>query len=87
MRTLWWVGIGEALTLLLLVGNRVTVDAPSLSQGVGPLHGLLYLVGIALVWTTTRAARPRVLALVPGIGTLLAAATAPTELGRDRAPG
>ena len=46
MRTLWWVGIGEALTLLLLVGNRVTVDAPSLSQGVGPLHGLLYLDGV-----------------------------------------
>ena len=81
MRTLRWVGLGEALTLVLLLANRMTLDDPTLSRGVGPLHGLLYVVGIALVWTATGARRPRLLALVPGIGTLLAARATSSQHG------
>jgi hypothetical protein len=71
-RWLRWVGVGEAATLALLLANLATAHNRSLAQGIGPLHGLLYLAGIALVWTATRAPRARLLALVPGIGALLA---------------
>ena len=72
-RALLIVGALEALSLLVLVVNLVTVHLAPLASALGPVHGLLYLSGIGLTFRATRATRPRLLSLVPAIGGLLAA--------------
>lgn len=63
----------EALTLVLLFVNLVTVHVRPVTALGGPLHGTAYLAVIALTLllpgATTAA---KLLALVPGIGGLLA---------------
>lgn len=72
-RGLWVVGALEAASLAVLLVNLATVNAPALSQAVGPVHGLLYLVGIVLVWSNRLPALSKVVVLIPAVGTLLAA--------------
>jgi hypothetical protein len=72
-RRLWVVGVLEAASLAVLLVNLVTADDPALAQAVGPVHGLFYLIGIALVWTQRLPAVAKVLVLIPAVGTLLAA--------------
>jgi hypothetical protein len=62
----------EALSLLILFGNLATAHHPAVAAAVGPLHGTAYLVVILLTWTGGYARRTRLLAVVPGIGGLLA---------------
>lgn len=70
---MWLVGALEAASLAVLLANLATVDSPALSQAVGPLHGLLYLVGIVLVWSNRLPVLSKVVVLLPAVGTLLAA--------------
>ncbi len=71
----------EAVTLAVLLLNRLTVGADPVAGLVGPVHGSAYLAVIALAWLGGLPRRTRLLALVPGIGGLLAdrAATAAAD--------
>ncbi|MEU6387766.1 DUF3817 domain-containing protein [Streptomyces sp. NPDC046939] len=76
----------ELGTLLLLLGNLVTVHHPAVSSVMGPAHGCAYLFVIGAVWRSRQAdGAARTYALIPGIGGLLAerrlAATAPAATG------
>lgn len=62
----------EALSLLVLLINLATVHIRWIATLVGPVHGCAYLLVIGVVLRTARAARPRWLAVVPGVGGLLA---------------
>lgn len=66
------VGVLEALSLVVLLANLATGHDPAIAQLVGPVHGLLWLTGIVLAWRSTRRSLPRGLALIPGVGALLA---------------
>ncbi|WP_375423935.1 hypothetical protein [uncultured Friedmanniella sp.] len=74
---LWWVGSTEALTLAVLLVNLATVHVGGLAAALGPVHGLLYLVGVVLVWSSRSRWSARLLVLVPAVGTLLALRVAP----------
>ncbi len=63
----------EVLTLLVLLGNVLTVHDPSLSSVIGPIHGFTYLavvVSALLIEGTPK--RVKVLAWIPVVGGLLA---------------
>jgi hypothetical protein len=62
----------ELVSLLVLLANLVTVHARAVATLVGPLHGCAYLLVIGSTLAATRRGRPRLLALVPGVGGLLA---------------
>ncbi|WP_181779875.1 DUF3817 domain-containing protein [Pseudonocardia pini] len=62
-----WAAALEALSLLVLLLNLLTVHLRPVTQLAGPLHGTAYLAVIALTVALTRG-RARWLALVPGIG-------------------
>ncbi|MFJ3581842.1 DUF3817 domain-containing protein [Streptomyces sp. NPDC090127] len=64
----------EAASLLALLVNLLTTHTPAVSTLVGPLHGTAYLVTIAAAWPAPGAAASgaRWLAIVPGVGGLLA---------------
>jgi uncharacterized protein DUF3817 len=62
----------EALSLLVLLLNLATVHIPSVATLVGPLHGCAYLLVIGATVNASRRRRPRLLAVVPGVGGLLA---------------
>jgi hypothetical protein len=66
MRTLRIAAAAEAVSLVVLLGNLLTVHAAAVSSLAGPLHGSAYLLTIAT------AAGARRYALIPGIGALLA---------------
>lgn len=68
------IGVVELVTLVALLLNLVTVHHPAISGVLGPLHGLAYTATvIAAILTMRGRHRVWVLALVPGIGGLLAA--------------
>ena len=75
-RGLWLVGLLEAASLAILLLNLATADRAQVAQALGPVHGLLYLVGIALVWTNRLPGLSKVLVMIPAVGTLLAARAA-----------
>ncbi|WP_211268776.1 DUF3817 domain-containing protein [Actinoplanes subtropicus] len=62
----------ELVSLLVLLANLATVHARAVATLVGPLHGCAYLLVIGSTLAATRRGRPRLLALVPGVGGLLA---------------
>lgn len=62
----------EALSLLLLLTNLITVHIGQIASLAGPIHGTAYLVVIAMTFLQAAAPRRgRWLSLVPGIGGLL----------------
>lgn len=67
-----WLARLEFVSLVLLLGNFATVRWPALASLVGPIHGCAYLLVIGLVLRRTGDRRTRLLAIVPGIGGLLA---------------
>lgn len=76
-RILEIIGAVELATLVLMLGNIVTVHQPEVSQVLGPVHGLAYtatVIAAALVMSGRH--RIWLLALIPGIGGLLAARAA-----------
>ncbi|MEU8819558.1 DUF3817 domain-containing protein [Actinoplanes sp. NPDC048796] len=64
--------------------NLATIHARPVTQLLGPLHGCSYLLVIGATLAATRRARPRLLALVPGVGGLLAARFSSTGPPADR---
>ncbi len=83
-RTLQIAGTVELVTLVLMLANIVTVHLPELSRALGPVHGLAYTATV-ITAVLLMGGRQRVwmLALIPGIGGLLAArAASPQQLER-----
>ncbi|GGA62265.1 hypothetical protein GCM10011490_10860 [Pseudoclavibacter endophyticus] len=73
-RILTVAGSAELLTLGALLANLVTVHLPQVSSVLGPVHGLAYvLTVIAAVLVMDGRHRVWLLALIPGVGGLLAA--------------
>jgi hypothetical protein len=62
----------EAVSLLVLLLNLATVHIAWIATLVGPLHGCAYLLVIGATLQGTRNTRARWLAVVPGVGGLLA---------------
>ena len=62
----------EAVSLLVLLANLATVHWSSVAGLIGPLHGCAYLLVIGATRQASRRPRARLLALVPGVGGLLA---------------
>ncbi|WP_409185853.1 hypothetical protein F9C11_17060 [Amycolatopsis sp. VS8301801F10] len=76
-RILEIIGAVELVTLVLMLGNVVTVHQPTVSGVLGPIHGLAYMgtvIGAVLVMEGRH--RVWLLALIPGIGGLLSARAA-----------
>lgn len=71
------IGVIECLTLLVLLANVFTAHRPEISSVVGPVHGLCYTAAIVAA-SLASGGRHRVwlLALIPGIGGLLASKAA-----------
>ncbi|MFF5081810.1 DUF3817 domain-containing protein [Actinoplanes sp. NPDC000266] len=65
--------------------NLATIHARPVTQLLGPLHGCSYLLVIGATLAATTRLRPRLLALVPGVGGLLAArfSSTPPPPGRS----
>ncbi|MFE9397456.1 hypothetical protein [Streptomyces flavidovirens] len=76
----------EAASLAALLLNLLTTHTQAISTLVGPLHGTAYLVVIATTWPVPAAASSgaRWLALVPGVGGLLALRRIRSHLRRPR---
>ncbi|MBE1878330.1 hypothetical protein [Myceligenerans pegani] len=84
-RLLHLIGSVELATLALMLGNIATVHAPAISRVLGPVHGLAYTVTVlAAVLVMRGRHRVWLLALVPGIGGLLAGrAASPAPFAGD----
>ncbi|MEU4999978.1 hypothetical protein [Streptomyces sp. NPDC021622] len=74
MRTLRIAAAVEAASLVILLINVFTIHAKPITSLGGPTHGSAYLVAIAMTWAIPAAAgtSARWLALIPGIGAMLA---------------
>jgi hypothetical protein len=75
----------EALSLLVLLINLATVHVAWVATLVGPLHGCAYLLVIGVVPQTARNPRARWLAVVPGVGGLLAERAIRTPISKTPA--
>jgi hypothetical protein len=63
----------EAVTVVLLFANLLTVHWPAVASALGPTHGTAYLVTIVTVLTLPGApGSAKWLAFVPGVGGYLA---------------
>ncbi|GAA2177746.1 hypothetical protein GCM10009847_05060 [Leucobacter tardus] len=80
-RALLRIAAGVELgTLALLLLNMFTLDWPEVSRILGPVHGLAYIGTIVCAALTAEGRyRPWLLALIPGIGGVLAARTVHTS--------
>ena len=64
--------IAEALTLVVLFGNRALTHNEVVASAVGPVHGICYLLLLLLAALATHMSRvARWLSVVPGVGGLL----------------
>ncbi|GAA4608964.1 hypothetical protein BJY16_007099 [Actinoplanes octamycinicus] len=80
----------ELASLAVLLLNLVTAHLKPITSLGGPIHGCAYLFVVILTATNTAARTARLLALVPGIGGLLALRHDSVDRGRagaDRAGG
>ena len=83
----------ELLSLVVLLGNLATAHLPQITSLGGPVHGCAYLFVVVLTaWHPQASPRARLLALIPGIGGLLAYrairhARPATATGSRRRPG
>ncbi|MGP3752290.1 MULTISPECIES: DUF3817 domain-containing protein [unclassified Streptomyces] len=63
----------ELVSLVVMLANLATVHLGPVSSLMGPTHGCAYLVVVIAAWRHERATSAvRALAVVPGIGGLLA---------------
>jgi hypothetical protein len=72
MLLLRWAARFEAASLLVLLLNLATVHVQWVATLIGPLHGCAYLLAIGATLQVSRSARIRWLAVIPGVGGLLA---------------
>lgn len=74
------IGAVELATLTLMLLNVFTAHTPTVSRILGPVHGLAYaLTVITAALVMRRCHRVWLIALIPGIGGLLAARVAAPE--------
>ena len=69
----------EAATSALLLGNLATVHLDAVAALTGPVHGLAWLATIAIAFLIPLPRAARLLAVVPGVGGLLALRRAETS--------
>ncbi|AMY20687.1 MULTISPECIES: ATP-binding cassette domain-containing protein [Nocardiaceae] len=62
----------ELFSLLTIVVNRVTVHYPAITATGGPIHGLLYVATIVLALLLPFPRSAKWLAVIPGVGGILA---------------
>ncbi|MFC7930212.1 DUF3817 domain-containing protein [Streptomyces cinereoruber] len=63
----------ELISLIVMLANLLTVHLEPVSSLAGPTHGCAYLFVVVATWRLRRApAAAKALALVPGVGGLLA---------------
>ena len=67
------VAVLESVSLIVLVVNLMTTNNHSLAAGLGPVHGTLYLLAIALTFAQRSSTRARALSFLPAVGAPLAA--------------
>jgi hypothetical protein len=72
VRLLRFLAAAEAVSLAVLLINLATVHAGPVTSLGGPVHGTAYLAVIACTWLTPAPAAARRLAVIPGVGGLLA---------------
>lgn len=84
MRALRVLAAVEALSLVALLVNLVTVHAEPVTALGGPIHGTAYLAVIATTWLIPVPTAARWLALIPGVGGLLALRRASVESANDQ---
>jgi hypothetical protein len=72
LRWLTWASVVETTSLAVLVANLATVHHPLVTSTTGPVHGFAYLATIAIAFLLPLATGTRLLAMVPGVGGLLA---------------
>ena len=66
------VSVVETITLAVLLINLVTAGNHHVAQAVGPVHGGLYIAGIALTFMATRDLRARLTSVIPVVGSIVA---------------
>ena len=69
----------EATTLALLLVNLATVHLDAVAALTGPVHGLAWLATMAIAFLIPLPRAARLLAVVPGVGGLLALRRAETS--------
>ena len=63
----------ELVSLIIMLANLATAHLKPISSLMGPTHGCAYLFVVAATWSFKRAmTTAKALAVVPGIGGLLA---------------
>ena len=63
----------ELITLIVMLANVFTVHIKSISSLMGPAHGCAYLFVVIATWCLRQAPTAvKALALIPGVGGLLA---------------
>ncbi len=63
----------ELISLIVMLANVFTVHLKPISSLMGPTHGCAYLFVVIATWRLRQApAAAKILALVPGVGGLLA---------------
>ena len=73
LRVLRVAAVAEAVSLLVLLVNLATVHLGPITSVTGPVHGTAYLIAIGSALLLPAASRTaRLLALVPGVGGVLA---------------
>ncbi|MFS0703354.1 hypothetical protein AB6N23_02415 [Cellulomonas sp. 179-A 9B4 NHS] len=72
LRGLEVLSVLETVSVLVLLGNLVTVHADGITSALGPVHGALYLaVAVTALLGRGLLARTRVHALLPVVGGVL----------------
>lgn len=71
LRGLHALALAEAVSLVVLVGNRASLDSDALPALVGPLHGLCWLMVIALSFGLDLPRRTAWWSVLPGAGGLV----------------
>ena len=62
----------EFVSLVVILANRFTIHSPAVTSGGGPVHGLLYVSTILFALLLPFPPSAKWLAIIPGIGGLLA---------------
>ncbi|GGT93051.1 DUF3817 domain-containing protein [Streptomyces coeruleorubidus] len=73
----------ELVSLIVLLTNLFTVHVPAIASLTGPVHGCAYLFSIgAVIRDRQRTTAAVALAVIPGIGGMLALRSLPTPQAR-----
>ncbi|MFB4352621.1 hypothetical protein RAC69_05685 [Microbacterium sp. LS_15] len=83
LRTLEALSALELLSILVLLGNLLTVHREGVASVLGPVHGVLYLaVAVTALLGRGLLLRTRLMALIPVLGGVLTLVNVRTESRR-----